>query len=131
MALHDPMFKGEVKGGKLYFNDRSSFDSHVASLEGVVEIIVRRPRKQRSKQENSYYWAVIIKIVSKETGALPEDVHYEFKRRFLRIGGTDLFPVLKSTTELTTLEAEDFYSQCRMFAASELGIQIPLPNEYI
>lgn len=131
MALHDPIFKGEVRAGKLYFENREQFDYHLNSLDGEVDIIVRKPRKQRSKQENAYYWAVIIKIVSRETGALPEDVHYEFKRRFLRIGGTEMFPILKSTTELNTLQAEDFYSQCRMFAASELSIQIPSPNEVI
>lgn len=123
-----PVFKAEAKNGKFNLLDRPRFDEWVKSLNGMYELIVRKPKKPRSTQENNYYWGVIIKIVSDATGAWPDDVHHEFKKQFLRVGGS-IFPVLKSTTELSTVEAEEFYSKCRMFAAQELGCYIPLPNE--
>lgn len=124
-----PIFKGIVKNGVLALLDRPRFDEWLKSLTGGVELTVGPPKKPRSNQENRYYWGVIVRMVADETGAWPEDIHHEFKKQFLRIGGSDTFPLIKSTTELTTIETEDFYSKCRMFAASELSMQIPLPNE--
>lgn len=124
-----PIHRAEVKNGVIRLLDKPRFDEWVKSLSGIVEVVVRPPRKPRSNSENRYYWGVIIKLISDHTGSWPEDIHYEFKRRFLRVGGDDRFPVLRSTTELSTTEAEDYYTKCRVYASSELGILIPLPNE--
>jgi len=36
---------------------------------------------------------------------------------------------IKSTTELNTLEFEQYVERCRFFMQQELGINTPLPNE--
>lgn len=96
--------------------------------EVAVEVVVKRPVKQRSDNENRYYWGVVIKMISQSTGAWPEDVHNEMRRLFLRIGG-DKIPILQSSAELFTGDFEEYLSMVRMWAAAELGLVIPLPNE--
>lgn len=123
-----PIHKGIVFSGKLKLHNRDRFDDWMKGLRGDVEVIVRKPQQPRSLKENNYYWGVIIKIISEETGAFPDDVHYELKRMFLKQSG-DKIPVLISTTDLSTTDFEEFLSKVRIWAASELGIMIPQPNE--
>lgn len=123
-----PIHKGIVFSGKLKLHNRDKFDDWMKGLQGDVEVIVRKPQQPRSLKENNYYWGVIIKMISEETGAFPDDVHYELKRMFLKQSG-DKIPVLISTTNLSTTDFEEFLSKVRIWAASELGIMIPQPNE--
>lgn len=123
-----PIHKGIVFSGKLKLHNRDRFDDWMKGLRGDVEVIVRKPQQPRSLKENNYYWGVIIKMISEETGAFPDDAHYELKRMFLKQSG-DKIPVLISTTDLSTTEFEEFLSKVRIWAASELGIMIPQPNE--
>lgn len=125
-----PIHKGEVKNGVLRFADRLRFDEWLKGLDGTVDVLVRPSRKPRSNQENNYYWGVIVQMIADHLGLSPEDVHHELRRMFLRKDdGTKAFAITRSTTELFTVEAEDFYSKCRMWAAQELNLYIPLPNE--
>lgn len=92
-----------------------------------------RGGKPRSQSENKYYWAVVIKIISDETGNDPESVHNALKtlflpREYVQIGEKEV-ETPKSTKDLTTSEMEDYLLRCRIFASEELSIQIPLPNE--
>lgn len=71
-------------------------------------------------------------MIADDTGNSPEHVHEALKmmflpRQFVSLGekGTE---VAKSTKELSTSEAEDYYMRCRVFAGETLGINIPLPN---
>lgn len=123
-----PIHKGIALKGRLKLDNRDRFDDWMKSLNGNVEVIVRKPQQPRSVKENSYYWGVVIKMISDETGAYPDDVHHELKRMFLKQSG-DKIPVLISTTDLSTVEFEDFLSKVRMWASSELGVMIPQPNE--
>lgn len=124
----DPIFSGIVECGKLKLRNRESFEKYVANLSGDVQVIVRRPRKPRSDQENRYYWAVIIKILSEETGYFAQEIHEALKIKFLQIEGAR-FPVAKSTSDLSTSEAEDYYSKIRIWASAELNCYIPEPNQ--
>lgn len=123
-----PIHKGIALNGKFKLHNRDRFDDWIKGLQGDIEVIVRKPQQPRSLKENNYYWGVIIKMISEETGAFPDDVHYELKRMFLKQSG-DKIPVLISTTDLSTTEFEDFLSKVRIWAANELGIMIPQPNE--
>lgn len=93
----------------------------------------RSDRKIRSTNQSSYYWAVIIKMISDDTGNDPESVHNALKtlflpREFIQIGEKEV-EVAKSTKDLTTVEMETFLTRCRVFAGQELNITLPLPNE--
>jgi len=93
----------------------------------------KRGGKPKSKAQQSYYWAVIVQMISDDTGNDPESVHSALKmmflpRQFVSLGEKGI-EVAKSTKELSTSEAEDYYMRCRVFAGDTLGITIPNPNE--
>ena len=125
-----PVFYGQVKNGKLLLNKRDILDEYLKSLDGDVELIVRKKQKQRSNPQNAYFHGVVIKILSDELGYFPNETKDALKAMFLTTGDKPLKRV-RSTSDLTTVEMEDFLSKIRMFAASELNIIIPLPNEII
>lgn len=94
--------------------------------------------KFRSRQQQGYYWGVILEMIAESSGNDKNDVHEEMKRMFLKVGekklGNRIVDVTKSTSELTTGETEDYYSKIRSWAGQRpedggLGIRIPVPNE--
>ena len=56
-----------------------------------------------------------------------EALHQEMRRRFLPKRGCLNIPV--STTDLNTQEMTDYIEAIRDWAATELGIYVPEPNE--
>ena len=94
---------------------------------------ITNPEKYRSVVQNNYYWS-ILELLETETGTFKDDWHNYFGskfRRFEKVINNELTEYVKSTTQLTTLEAEDYYSKIRMFASVELGIYVPMPNETV
>jgi len=83
--------------------------------------------------QNRYYW-LILTILEADTGQSKEDFHIYFRSKYLfatkEING-EMIEYTRSTTELSTLEMEDYLSKIRMFGSSELGCFLPLPNETI
>ena len=97
-----------------------------------IIITVSKQKRQRSIQANRYYWGVVLKIIGDELGYFPEDTHKIFATMFLKEVfkvGDQSIESYKSTTKLSTVQFEEYLSNIRMFASSELGILIPLPNE--
>jgi hypothetical protein len=105
-------------------------------LKGVQEVTIKKFRNKRSLKENNYYWGVVVNTLANEFGYFPEEMHQVLGRMFLqyekpnRITG-EVELLAKSTTELTTLEAEEYYEKIRIWALSEYSIFIPLPNQII
>lgn len=98
-------------------------------LTKSAENIVRKPRKNRSLNQNNYYHGVVVKMIADELGyENPNDVHMELRRLFLKVSDKPLLKT-RSTTTLTTSEMEDYLAKIRIWALSELNITIPLPNE--
>lgn len=63
-------------------------------------------------------------------------IHEFLKARFLHgeelhDANGEVHTMPPTTTILTTTEAEEYYDQCRQFAAEYLNITIPLPNEQV
>lgn len=95
--------------------------------------------KKRSNQQSKYYWAVVVKILSEETGYQPYEFHEILKHRFLtehvlvksKSGKTISVTKSNSTSSLDTKEFEDLMSKIRIWASANLGIWIPEPNEVI
>lgn len=95
--------------------------------------------KNRSNQQNSYYWGVIIRELSEHTGYTSDEIHEVLKYKFISYpivfhhkeiqSRDEEIYVCKSTTELDTKEMEDYLSKIRTWASAELGVWIPEPNE--
>ena len=62
-----------------------------------------------------------------ELGYNQEETHEALKWKFLRKGGK--LETVKSTTSLTTTEFETFLELVRIWAITDMGITIPLPDE--
>lgn len=131
---------GRIKDRRLFIQDRRRFDEHIARLreEWELEIIVRRLRATRSQQQNRYWWGVCVHLVSEHTGYTPEEVHEIAKQMFIpkRLAVSDGNGEIKgefvmggSTRTLNTEEFSEFTERFKQWAALELGVYIPDPNE--
>ena len=135
----NPIFSAKVNKGKLTILNQEKFDIYLMTLGEDVEIIIRKPkidRSSRSTQQNRYYHGVIIPILSEELGYSKEEIHEVLKSKFLSKNlyietkhGSTHIRVVKSTASLDTLEMEKYLSDIRQWSSIDLGIFIPLPNE--
>jgi hypothetical protein len=94
-----------------------------------VDVIVCKHRNIRSNQQNAYYWGVVIKMIADHTGEIPERIHGVMADMFLKVRDWLGKERVKSTTELSTVEFEEYAEQCRRWASIALEIYISLPNE--
>ncbi len=128
MAKLIPKFKGKVKDGKIKFYTENSFNNYIQGLEDKeVSIVVKRFAKQRSGQQNKYYWGVVLKSISDFTGYDTEDLHTHFKYHFLRkkVGKLTAF---RSTRDLDTLDFTEYIDKVIRFARERLSVEVPTPD---
>lgn len=96
-----------------------------------IRVVVERRKRSRSKEQNNYYWGVVLPEIALHTGHSAEELHEIFKTRYLAKkvlwrGGEMKIP--KSTSELSTNEFTEFL-QCVILEAKELGLTIPEPDK--
>jgi len=88
---------------------------------------------KRSTDQNRYYWGVVLKMISDETGYETTEVHEILKSEFLKIDEKEIngkaYSIYSSTASLNTADFEDYLEKCRRFAAMNLQLVILLPNE--
>ena len=105
-------------------------------------ISFEKPKKQRSNQQNAYYWGIVIVIIKsclKSTGnnLSENDVHDLLRLKFLKETISikeetgEVIERVKSTTELTTSQFMDYIAEIQQFAAEYFDVIIPDPNEEI
>jgi hypothetical protein len=129
----NPVFNASIQKGKLLFNNQEGFDKYLLRLnDKSVEVVVRLPRKDRSTPENDYYWGCPVALISEHTGYTPDETHEFLKLKFLSkiivmAGKDERIP--RSSTELSTLEWEKWMTEIREWAAQELSLVIPEPNQ--
>jgi hypothetical protein len=130
MSKINPIFGFTVTQGKLVIDSPQKFRVRLAAFEGKRgELTVRQPKKQRSLSENAYYHAVIVAMLSEFTGYEKEEMHEILKWKFLRYVDDRGIERARSTTELSTVEAEEYYERIRRWASIDLHLYIPLPGE--
>lgn len=127
------LFFGKIDGGRVMLYNNDLYKERVANLEGQeIAISIGKRKKTRSIKENSYYWAVIISILSQEMGLTADETHDLLKSMFLKHGVEikgKRYELIRSTASLSTEEFEKYAEDCRRFGAMELNCSIPLPNE--
>lgn len=94
---------------------------------GQAILEMKAPVKDRSLQQNRYYHKVVVGIIADHCGYTPQECHDALRAMFLVETGK--LPRIKSTTELSTVEFEEYLSKIREFAAKELETYVLLPNE--
>jgi len=114
------IFNGNIKSGKLEIYNRKQMKDWIATRkDGLVRIQVRQPRVSRSINQNDYFHGVLLKKLGDELGYEIEEMKGVIKWLFH----------VKSTSDLSSTEFEDLCRRVRRWAAIELNINLPEPNE--
>ena len=128
MSLTRITWPAEIEGGKLTVPDEDGFKRALSCLAGRVLITVEYVKDKRSERQNRYYFGVLIKILADELGYSTDEMHEALKWKFLKIHETEL-PTVRSTTTLDIQEFSDYCEKIKQFAATELNIVLPDPNQ--
>ncbi len=129
MKLNRTTFIGEIKDGVLVVRNRPMMEKEIRQYDDCPAVIkVERLKNSRSRQQNSYYWAVALKIISEATGHTEEELHEIFKKMFLpkifkKLGDKTVM-ISGSTTALSTDEFARYLDRI-IAEVSEMGIAIP------
>lgn len=117
-------------------SDKIRLYESLKTLKPVAhQIMIKVDRDSRSAKQNKYYWGVVVKLISDYTGFETDEVREFLKCKFLKyekaLPSGEVAELIASTTKLDTKEFEEFMEKVRAFAAQELDLIIPLPNEAI
>ena len=109
---------------------KAAFDCHRGH---EVEFAPKRHKKNRSPNQNRFYWGVVIPMIAERMGETdPESVHGVLKNELnyymATIGDKDI-RVPQSTAELNTADFEAYLERVRQWAAQFFTLNIPHPNE--
>ena len=117
--------------------DKQSLINYLKELGNDYIVEVKKQRNNRSNMQNSYYWKCIVQGLSEELGYFPNEMHDILKVKFasewqsIEINNKTVgLQVVKSTATIDTKAFEIYADQIRVWALSELGIRLMMPNEY-
>lgn len=131
---HGERFTGFVRDGKVRIDQPDRWKALLEHMEGKpVEISLGRLRANRSLKANAYLWS-IYRLIAQETGNDEETIHKTMKGMFLPLEDLVLpngetIKTLGSTRHLDTVAFGEFIERIKAFAASELGITVPEPDQ--
>jgi hypothetical protein len=113
------LIHGESRGGKLCLtsSERARLIWVLNQCPGPLEIVIRKPAKERSINQNKYYWGVVLASIAEKTGDSTNYLHKHFKSEYLGPSA--------STTDLSTKAFQDYIEQIKAFASTEYNILIP------
>jgi len=128
-----PLLPARIEQGKILFRDPLPLSKILSQYNSQdVNVSIKPLRNNRSDSQNRYYWGVVVSILSDHTGYSRDEIHEILRGKFLSdsksIAGEDI-RYSHSTTELDTLEFEDYLQKIREWASVKFEIFIPLPNE--
>ena len=117
--------------------DKQSLINYLKELENDYIVDVKKQRNNRSNMQNNYYWACIVQPLAAELGYFPDEMHDCLKVKFasewqsIEINDRQVgLQVVNSSARMNTKDFEIYAEQIRIWALSELGIRLMLPNEY-
>ena len=128
---------GRVAGGKLTIRNRREFDRVIGSWKDCpVNITVEKAHATRSKAQNDFYHAVVVKLCAEHCGNTVKDMHEILKARCIshdmarRGNGTIINGLVigGSTTRMNKLEFIEYLESCVLWAAETIGVVLPDPD---
>jgi hypothetical protein len=129
------VFRGVVAehANTIKLDDRARFVAVLARLRGKpIEVVLRRPRSQRSLDQNAYAHAWPFRLLAEHFGDSVEGVKLDLLGECFGWTAAPitkrLVPVKPHTSALTVEEFSHFIDWLVMFGASN-GVVIPLPSE--
>ena len=117
--------------------DKQSLINYLKELENDYIVDVKKQRNNRSNMQNNYYWACIVQPLGESLGYFPDEMHDTLKVKFasewqsIDINDKQIgLQTVNSTARMNSKEFEVYAEQIRIWALTELGIRLMLPNEY-
>ena len=117
--------------------DKQSLINYLKELGNDYIVEVKKQRNNRSNMQNNYYWACIVQPLANEIGYFPDEMHDILKVKFasqwesIDINDKQVgLQVVNSSARMNTKEFEVYADQIRIWALTELGIRLMLPNEF-
>ena len=117
--------------------DKQSLFNYLKELDNNYIVSVKKQRNNRSNMQNNYYWACIVQPLGSELGYFPDEMHDTLKVKFasewqsIEINEKQIgLQTVNSTARMNTKDFEIYADQIRIWALTELGIRLMLPNEY-
>ena len=117
--------------------DTQTLFNYLKELGSDYIVKVKKQRNNRSNMQNNYYWACIVQPLAAELGYFPDEMHGALKIKFssewqsIDINDKQIgLQTVNSTARMNTKEFEIYADQIRIWALTELGIRLMLPNEY-
>ena len=135
MSTRVPRFKAKIQGGKPRMPEavRNNFDLYCNNFEDGTEvwIVIRKydPKKPRSLEANNYYWGVVVEILRHYCGYEKDEMHDALGMMFRVIEPVDKIPTIQGTSDMDSPTFWDYIERVRRWAATDLGVYIPDPNE--
>lgn len=132
---------GTVTNGKLTILEKEKFIQKMKELEGMeLKVSISKVYDPRSPLQNGYYWGCIIDLFLRgwmETQGeqiAMEEAHEILKHecnyteRINPLSG-EIIRKGKSTTDMSTVDFEEYLERCRRFIWEWFAIIVPLPDK--
>tara|TARA_R100000544_G_C2223357_1_gene58980 strand:- start:1439 stop:1822 length:384 start_codon:yes stop_codon:yes gene_type:complete len=117
--------------------DKQSLINYLKELGNDYIVDVKKQRNNRSNMQNNYYWACIVQPLASMLGYFPDEMHDCLKVKFasewqsIEINERQIgLQIINSSARMNTKDFEVYADQIRIWAMTELGIRLMLPNEY-
>ena len=117
--------------------DKQLLFNYLKELKTDYVVKVKKQRNNRSIMQNNYYWACIVQPLAEELGYFPDELHDTLKVKFasewqsIQIKDKTIgLQKINSTAQMNSKEFEIYVEQIRIWALSELGIKLMLPNVF-
>lgn len=120
--------------------EKRSILERVRGLVGMWRIEICKYRKRRTDRQNRYYWPCFVQpfgdyLRGQGHEFTDQMAHAVLKEMFLKRSVMDqntgeLYEYTMSTTELSTVEFNEYLDKCAAFFAMDCGIIVPEPNVY-
>lgn len=100
----------------------------------TVEIVLRKPKSKRSLDQNQWWWGVAVPLIAEELGYDRheyEAVHYALVSKCFGVRQDAKLGEVpnKRSSQLTIAEFSELMEWAVRFAATEIGIALPMPGE--
>ena len=117
--------------------DKQNLFNYLKELDNDYIVSVKKQRNNRSNMQNNYYWACIVQPLGSELGYFPDEMHDTLKIKFssewqsIEINDKQIgLQTVNSTARMNTKDFEVYVDQIRIWALTELGVRLMLPNEF-
>jgi len=117
--------------------DKQSLIKYLKELGSDYVVEVKKQKNNRSMMQNNYYWKCIVQVLAEELGYFNDEMHDTLKVKFasewqsIEVNNKTIgLQTVNSTARMNTKAFEIYAETIRIWALSELGIRLMLPNEY-